>query len=64
MATITLLSDRCISSGNCVDIAPEVFDMDDSGLVVALMSEVDGPLRERVVQAADVCPVQAILLSD
>lgn len=62
MAKVRVLTDRCISSGNCLDVASEAFDMDDDGLVIALVDEVDGPLRDRVEQAARVCPVQAILL--
>jgi ferredoxin len=54
----------CISSGNCVDVAGEVFDMDDDGLVVAHLEDVDGELRDRAEQAANLCPVQAILLED
>ena len=64
MAKVGVLTDRCISSGNCVDVASEVFDMDDDGLVIALVDEVDGEVRDQVEQAAQVCPVQAILLEE
>ena len=64
VAKVRVLTDRCISSGNCLDVAGDAFDMDDDGLVIALVDEVDGPLRERVEQAARVCPVQAILLEE
>jgi ferredoxin len=62
MTKVRVLTQRCISSGNCVDVASDAFDMDDDGLVVALVSEVDDQLRDRVELAARVCPVQAILL--
>jgi ferredoxin len=65
VAKVRVLTDRCISSGNCLDVASDAFDMDDDGLVIALVDEVDdGPLRERVERAAGVCPVQAILLAE
>jgi ferredoxin len=64
MTKVRVLAERCISSGNCLDVAADAFDMDDDGHVVALVSEVDGPLRERVEQAVAVCPVQAILLAE
>jgi 3-phenylpropionate/trans-cinnamate dioxygenase ferredoxin reductase subunit len=64
VAKVRVLADRCISSGNCLDVASDAFDMDDDGLVIALVDEVDGPLRERVELAARVCPVQAILLEE
>jgi ferredoxin len=62
MTAIKVLTDRCISSGNCVDIAPALFDMDDAGIVVALASEVGEDRLADAEQAAEVCPVQAILL--
>ena len=64
MAKVRVIPELCISSGNCVDVAGEVFDMDDDGLVVAHLDDVDGELRDRVERAANLCPVQAILLED
>ena len=64
MAKVRVIPELCISSGNCVDVAGEVFDMDDDGMVVARVENVDGALRDRVERAASPCPVQAILLED
>jgi ferredoxin len=64
MIKVRVLTDRCISSGNCVVAAADAFDMDDDGHVVALVHEVDGQARDLVERAAQVCPVQAILLEE
>ena len=64
MAKVRVATDRCISSGNCVDVASDAFDMDDDGLVVALVDEVDDQVRDQVELAVRVCPVQAILLQE
>ena len=64
VAKVRVLTDRCISSGNCIDVASDAFDMDDDGLVIALVDEVDGELRDQVELAVRVCPVQAILLAE
>jgi ferredoxin len=64
VAKVKVIPEWCISSGNCLDVAGEVFDMDDDGAVVALVEDVDGELREQVERAVSVCPVQAILLED
>jgi ferredoxin len=64
MAKVKVVPEWCISSGNCVDVAGGVFDMNDEGIVVALVEDVDGELREQVERAANLCPVQAILLED
>jgi ferredoxin len=64
MAKVKVVTEWCISSGNCVDVAAGVFDMNDEGTVVALVEDVDGELREQVERAASLCPVQAILFED
>lgn len=62
MTAVKVLTDRCISSGNCVDVAPELFDMDEAGLVVALADQIGDDRLDDAEQAAGLCPVQAILL--
>jgi ferredoxin len=50
----------CIGSGSCAFAVPEVFDVDDTGLVV-----LKGPVQagdERVRDAVDNCPVGALTL--
>jgi ferredoxin len=64
MAKVKIVPEWCISSGNCVDVAGAVFDMNDEGTVVALVEDVEGELKEQVERAANLCPVQAILLED
>lgn len=56
--------DKCQGYGNCVDLAPERFDLDDDGLVVVLRDSVDESEREDVIGAVRSCPVQALWLSD
>jgi ferredoxin len=51
---------RCIGSGSCAFAVPEIFDVDDTGLVV-----VKGPVNagdERVREAVENCPVSALAL--
>jgi ferredoxin len=64
MTKVRVLTDRCISSGNCIDVASDAFDMDDDGHVVVLVHEVGAAVRDQVEQAAQVCPVRAILLEE
>jgi ferredoxin len=44
--------------------APEVFELDQAGHLVVLVEQPDGSLRDRVDEAADVCPLQAITIED
>ncbi len=52
----------CIGSGDCVDTAPEVFELDaeDKARVI----DPDGAPTDVVVEAAGNCPVTAIFVYD
>ncbi|MGE2730749.1 ferredoxin [Mycolicibacterium vaccae] len=52
---------RCENHGQCVISAPDVFEFGDDGTLQFHEDEVAAHADE-VVDAADVCPAQAILL--
>jgi ferredoxin len=52
--------DLCIGSGDCVASEPEVFDLDDEGKAIVL--DPDAVPIDRVVEAAQNCPVTAIFV--
>jgi ferredoxin len=52
--------DECISCGLCESICPEVFEMDDDGMAVAIDEELDGEKLECAEEAAAECPTEAI----
>jgi len=51
-----------MGTGNCAFIAPDVFDVDDSGRVVLIGSVVAGD--ERVREAVAGCPMEALRLTE
>jgi ferredoxin len=52
----------CVGFGDCVDAAPEAFQLDDENIVILVAPErVD---RERLLKACDACPVDAITVWD
>ncbi|MCC5574904.1 ferredoxin [Microtetraspora sp. AC03309] len=53
----------CQDHGQCAIAAPAVFQMDDEGRLV-YEGDPDESYRFEVEEAADVCPVQAILIED
>lgn len=58
---ITRVNQDCIGCGMCVEVCPEVFNIGGDGL-----SHVVGDANnctDRVWQAAEVCPVNAIEIS-
>jgi ferredoxin len=52
--------DVCISAGNCVMSAPEVFDQDDDGIVVLLTDPVPESEHDRAREAVKLCPATAL----
>ena len=54
----------CRSYAICVGIAPDVFELDEDGVLVVLRSDVAPGDEDRVREAALACPTQAILLTD
>ncbi|MFF3373743.1 ferredoxin [Streptomyces sp. NPDC002680] len=56
--------DRCVASGQCVMLAPTVFDQDDDGIVVLLKEQPDAPETEAVRESIRVCPAAAISAAD
>lgn len=58
-------ADRCVAAGQCVLLAPEVFDQRDEDGVVILLDETPGPeLHAAVRESAMVCPAAAIHLTE
>ncbi|MEV0382029.1 ferredoxin [Nonomuraea sp. NPDC050643] len=61
---VTVDQDACAGSGQCVLIAPEVFDQRDTdGIAVLLRDSPDLRLHEDVRDAARICPARAITLT-
>ena len=57
---ITVDRALCIGSGDCVDTAPDVFQLDDEDKAVVV--DADGAPLEDVIAAAGNCPVAAIFV--
>lgn len=56
--------DVCASTGSCMQVCPEVFEVRSDGYLYVLQEEPAEELREKVQQAADLCPTAAITVSD
>ena len=49
---------ECSAHGDCVDIAPQVFRLDDTAVVIGTGSE------DLIMEAAEACPAVAISIVD
>ncbi len=55
------ITDECTACGLCVDTCPEVFEMDDE-MAQVIADPVPEALEDQVTQAAEECPVEAIIV--
>ena len=52
----------CFGFGDCVDTAPRVFALDEDDKAIVI--DPDGAALERIVEASQNCPVDAIIITD
>lgn len=52
----------CVSFGDCVEAAPDAFELDDEGIVRFL--DPTRVARDALLTACDVCPVDALSVWD
>lgn len=62
---LTVRIDRllCVGFGDCIEMAPDLFDLDDEG-IVAFRDPTPAIGRTRLMEACDVCPVDALSIHD
>ncbi|MBV7244636.1 ferredoxin [Streptomyces sp. MW-W600-10] len=62
---ITVDEEKCCGAGQCVLLAPEVFDQrDEDGIVILLDAAPPTDQHDVVRESAGVCPAAAIVLSE
>jgi ferredoxin len=52
------IDENCIACGTCVELCPEVFELE--GEIASLKSGADFSLDDKIIEAAEACPVEAI----
>ncbi len=53
---------KCIAAANCIGMAPRVFTLD--GMKKAVVLDPRGADDEKLIEAAEACPTEAITLCD
>ena len=60
--TIKVEADKCDGHGKCVEVSPKVFKMNER--YISEVIDPKGDTDERIILAAKVCPVKAIILEE
>lgn len=60
--TVTIDRLLCVGFGDCIDEAPEAFEFDDEG--IAILTSPGEVERDRLLRACEICPVDAITVTD
>jgi ferredoxin len=50
----------CIACGNCISLAPEIYDWDDDGKAKAIEEEVPDDQEDEAKEGLESCPTDAI----
>ena len=61
--TIKIDRGSCIASANCINAAPDFFELDDER-ICAFKGRTDGIENEKIIEACSVCPVNALYVFD
>lgn len=61
---VTVDYDVCASTGSCMQISPEVFEVRKDGYLYVLHEQPPAEFEAKVRLAADMCPTAAISLSE
>jgi ferredoxin len=56
--------DLCAGCGVCVDVCPEVFEMDGEDIAIVLVDVVPAEAEDSCRDSADQCPSEAIIIED
>jgi ferredoxin len=64
MSRIEVDRERCVGSGTCEALAPDVFEVDDEGVLVVHRSEPAGDELSDVEDAVQACPTRALSLAE
>lgn len=51
--------ETCIGTGNCIKIAPEIFEFDDER-IVSFKNELGIVAKDVLIEACSICPVSAL----
>ncbi len=56
--------DLCASTGACMQVCPEVFEVRSDGYLYVLQEHPGPEVAGRVLEAADICPTGAITVEE
>jgi len=60
----TINVDECIGDGICEEICPEVFELRDDGIAYVIEEEPGAALFDKVTEAVEACPTEAIIVEE
>jgi len=64
MSRVQVDRERCVGSGVCESLAPEVFEIDDDGVLVVHRPEPADEELDGVRDAVQSCPARALELAE
>ena len=60
---LEVVRELCAGYANCLDVAPDLFDLDDDDIAIVLVADHDDDQRDLLERAVRRCPARAIVLT-
>ena len=57
---VKVIEDACIGCGACQAVCPEVFEINDNGMAIANIANVNDSNKDSIKEALESCPTGAI----
>jgi ferredoxin len=64
MLKITVDLGLCQGYANCINVAPDIFDLNDDDQVMLLRTDFEAADQPRIEDAVQGCPVSALRITD
>ena len=64
MPRLVIDHEKCLNSGQCAYLQPELFEIDEEGAPIILVDAPDAALMAKAEEAITMCPGQAISLTE
>jgi len=60
---VKIIEDQCTGCGICPGICPNVFELNADGIAEVQQDPVPDSMKDEVTEAAESCPVEAIVVT-
>ena len=61
---VAVIRERCAGYGNCTEVAPDIFELDDDDVAIVTVESQPASRRDDLERAVRRCPPDAIVVTE